>query len=222
MEPRARLTFDTRLCLPNHALFVGPTQSGKTTCCLHLLTSPHLFSPKPSRILFHYDQFQASYLDAKQSLAEQGIQLLLYKGMPDLNLDNYEPDSGQTILLIDDFSEETSSSSEISRIATNGRHRNLSLWLVWHSLYSKHAASRMICQNVRWYFFFPSLRLESQLRVFGSQMGIKPQLLDAFKKCREEETMQFRYVLVDGGPTVPDILRVRSHIHCADLQYCYF
>ena len=58
MEPRARLDFDPRITLPSHALFVGATQSGKTRLCLHLLSHPHLFHPKPSRILFHYDQFQ--------------------------------------------------------------------------------------------------------------------------------------------------------------------
>ena len=70
--------------------------------------------------------------------------------------------------------------------------------------------------------FFLPYGLKSQLRVFGSQLGIKPQLLAAFQKCKDEESNSFRYVLVDGGPTVPNVLRVRSHIHNADLQYCYF
>ena len=221
MEPRARLVFDNRVCLPNHALFIGPTQSGKTTLCLHLLTQPHLFNPKPARIIFHYDQFQDQYINAKNLLAKEGIEFLLYKGMPDKKLGDYDVSDGQTILLVDDFSEETSSSGSLAHIATNGRHKNISLWLVWHSLYSKHAASRIICQNVRYYFFLPSLRLESQLRVFGSQMGIKTQLLWAYKQCREQDE-KYRYVLVDGGPLVPDVLRVRSHIHCANEQFCYF
>ena len=177
MEPKERLEFDLRISLPSHALFVGATQSGKTTLCLHLLTHPELFNPKPTRIMFHYDQFQDSYLSAKHSLACQGIELLLYKGCSDISLDSIEKIPGQTILLIDDFSEETSSSNEIARIATNGRHKNISLWLVWHSLFSKHAASRIICQNVNWFFFLPSLRLESQLRTFGAQLGMKERAL---------------------------------------------
>ena len=209
-----------RIQLPSHALFVGATQSGKTRLCLHLLTNPQLFYPKPQRILFHYDQFQDTYLEAKALLALQGIELLLYKGCSDINLDSIEKLSGQTILLIDDFSEETSSSSEIARIATNGRHKNLSLWLIWHSLFSKHAASRVICQNVRWFFFLPSLRLESQLRTFGTQMGMKSRVLWAFAKCQEEVKEDHRYLLIDVGPATPDIMRLRSHIH-HPIQYCY-
>lgn len=220
MEPQARLDFDARITLPSHALFVGATQSGKTRLCLHLLENLHLFEPRPIRIIFHYDQFQESYLETKQKLAKEGVQLLLYKGFTDVRLDNIEKLDGQTILLIDDFSEETSSSKEIAHIATNGRHKNLSLWLVWHSLFCKHPESRRICQNIRWFFFLPSLRLESQLRSFGSQLGMKSRLLDAYAKCQEDLDEDHRYLLVDSGPRTPDILRLRSNIH-KDVQYCY-
>lgn len=220
MEPKERIDADLCIGLPSHALFIGATLSGKTRLCLHLLRNPHLFHPKPQRILYHYDQFQESYMDAKNHLAKEGIELLLYKGCSDITLDSIEKLPGQTILLIDDFSEETSSSNEIARIATNGRHKNLSLWLVWHSLFSKHAASRIICQNVRYFFFLPSLRLESQLRVFGSQLGMKNRLLHAYASCLEYSA-DHRYLVVDSGPLTPNILRLRSRIHCTDMQYCY-
>ena len=220
MEPRARINFDARLRLPGHALFTGATQSGKTRLCLHLLENTQLFEPKPRRILFHYDQFQDSYLETKRKLALEGVELLLFKGCSGISLESIEKIEGQTILLIDDFSEETSSSQEIARIATNGRHKNISLWLVWHSLFSRHAASRIICQNIRWFFFLPSLRLESQLRTFGSQLGMKNRLLWAYGKCQEDQSEDHRYLAVDVGPTTPDILRLRSNLHQTK-QFCY-
>ena len=220
MEPKARVEFDARIRLPGHALFVGATQSGKTRLCLHLLSHPELFYPKPQRILFHYDQFQESYLSAKHLLAKSDIELLLYKGCSDISLDSIDKSQGQTILLIDDFSEETSSSREIARIATNGRHQNISLWLVWHSLFSKHPASRVICQNIRWFFFLPSPRLEAQIRTFGSQLGMTKRIVAAYAKCQEDCEEDHRYLLVDVGPTTPDILRLRSAIH-KPIQYCY-
>ena len=223
MEPRARLQFDARIRLPSHALFVGATQSGKTRLCLHLLSKPELFEPKPARILFHYDQFQDAYLETKERLdKEHGIQLLLFKGCDGINLDDLDKSEGQTILLIDDFSEETSSSKEIARIATNGRHKNVSLWLVWHSLFAKHEASRRICQNVRWFFFLPSPRLESQLRTFGSQLGMTQRLLSAYAKCLEPDSSESapRYLVADVGPTTPDLLRLRTAID-GPIQYCF-
>ena len=155
-QPLACHDYDLRLQLPGHALIVGATQSGKTRLALHLLTNPHLFHPRPRRVLFYYDQFQQAYLDAKALLAGHGIELLLYKGCSELTLESFEKQPGHTILLIDDFSEETASSKEIARIATNGRHLNLSLWLIWHSLFTKHPSSRIITQNVRYMFFLPS------------------------------------------------------------------
>jgi hypothetical protein len=222
MEPTAKLEFDPRLQLPNHALFIGASQSGKTQLCLHLIRTPRLFNPKPKRIVFYYDQFQNSYLEAKCQLSTEGVELLLVKGCQDLTLEGIPRNpAGQTLVIIDDFSEETSSSNGIARIATNGRHQNISLWCVWHSLFSKHPASRVICQNIRWFFFLPSLRLESQLRTFGAQLGMKNLLLWAYAKCQEEEGSDFRYLLVDAGPRTPKLLRLRSHIHELSLQYCY-
>ena len=222
MEPRARLDFDARIQLPNHALFIGGTQSGKTRLCLKLLSEPQLFYPRPQRIVFHYDQFQDSYVETKTRLAQMGIELLLFKGCEGISLDSFEKLPGHTILLIDDFSEETSSSREIARIATNGRHKNLSLWLVWHSLFSKHPVSRIIVQNVRFAFFLPSLRLESQLRTFGSQLGMKDALIWAYKHCVAgvDATDGYRYLLVDMGPATPSIMRLRSRIH-TEIQSCF-
>lgn len=221
MEPRARLAFDARIQLPNHALFVGGTQSGKTRLCLRLLSDPSLFHPKPVRIVFHYDQFQEIYVQAKTLLAAKGVELLLFKGCSDINLDSIDKLPGHTILLIDDFSEHTSSSDAIARIATNGRHKNISLWLVWHSLFSKHPASRIIVQNVRFAFFLPSLRLESQLRTFGSQLGMRDAMLWAYRECLEDDNADgYRYLLVDLGPATPSIMRLRSRIH-QEIQSCF-
>ena len=220
MEPVATVTGEATLSLPNHALFVGASQSGKTRLCLHLLSNPQLFSPIPKLIIYHYDQFQDSYLKTKTHLASQGIELRLKKGCSGISLENMTKHSFQTLLLIDDFSEESASNAEIARIATNGRHMNLSLWLVWHSLYSKHAASRVICQNLRWFFFLPSPRLESQLRSLGSQLSMCKLLLWAFRTCQEDEDEEYKYLLLDVGPRTPNILRLRSHIHRM-LPYCY-
>lgn len=195
--------------------------SGKTTLCLNLLTNPSLFTPPPSRILFFYDQMQEKYLEAKRHLASHGIDLLLYKGFPTLSLESIPDLPGQTLILVDDFSEAASASKELARIATNGRHRRISLWIVLHSLYNKSPESRTIMQNTRWFFFLPSLRLASQLRTFGIQMGLHERLSYAFKRCQEESDLKNRYIVVDSGPRTPDTLRVRSGIDNTQVQYCF-
>ena len=212
---------DMRLALPNHALIVGPSQSGKTTLCLNLLTQPDIFSPKPARILFFYDQYQPSYQEAKDALADMGVELLLYRGFTVPDLDDLFPaeDGGQTILLVDDFSEESSASQNIARIATNGRHKNLSIWLIWHQLFSRHPASRTISQNVRYCFFLPSIRLESQIATLGSQLNMRSALVAAFKACAN---VPHGYLMLDLGPGVLPMLRMRTCIDGKDRQVCFF
>ena len=220
MEPKLKVECDLSIILPSHALFVGATQSGKTRLCLHLLSNPELFNPKPTRILFHYDQYQDSYMDAKNKLKKLNIELLLYKGCSGIELDAIDKKPGQTILFIDDFSEETSSSKEISRIATNGRHKNISLWLVWHSLFSSNSASRTITQNMSLIFCLPSPRLESQLGTFGNQLGMKIALINAYRKCTANRDEKYPYLLIDLSPSKPSIFRLRSNVH-ENVQYCY-
>lgn len=220
MEPKTRLTTDLRIQLPCHSLFVGGSLSGKTHLCLRLLSNPDLFRPKPKLIHFHYDILQSDYLTLKENLSKLDIELRLIQGCSDISLESLEKIDGQTIVVIDDFTEETSSSKAIARIATNARHLDVSLWLVWHSLYMNTTTSRTITQNMCHIFCLPSPRLASQLRTFGSQLGLRDAVVKAYKACLEEENRDDRYLLIDLTPNKPSILRLRSRIH-ASLQYCY-
>ena len=212
--------FDLRLGLPNHALFVGATQSGKTRLCLYLLSQTRLFVPKPRRILFFYEQWQEAYEMVKKELTDQGIDVQFFDEFSADSIASIDKSDGQTILVVDDYSEETSASKEVAKIATNGRHKNISLWLIWHSLFTKYPASRLIVQNVRWFFFLPSLRLESQLRIFGSQLCMKNEIISAYKSCSDDCSNQFRYLLLDAGPETPTILRLRTNVDSL-YQHCF-
>ena len=218
MDPVMRVEFDMRIRLPVHALFVGASMSGKTRLVLHILSRPELLDPQPKTVIFYYDQLQKCYLEVKSLLASKGITMHLRRGH-DVNLDDLPHNDHQTIVLIDDASEETAASKEIARIATNGRHKNISLWLIWHSLFTRHPTSRIISQNMGLFFFLPSLRLESQLRTLGAQLGMQKRLLTAYRRAVESDS-DHRYLLLDLTPNVPPLLRLRSHIH-QPVQYCY-
>ena len=101
--------------------------------------------------------------------------------------------------------------------------RNLSLWLIWHSLYSKHAASRLTTQNLSYFFFLPSVRLTSQLHTMDSQLRMHGKLVQAYKLATVEtpaEATDHRYLLVDLSPRAHPLLRLRSQIH-KDVQVVY-
>ena len=213
-DPRATIDFDPRIKLPSHVLFVGASMSGKSRLAFRLC-QPDMLVELPKRVIIMYQMYQELYATTKSKLENAGVDVQLRRGHEVL-LDDLPNDS---LVIIDDAFEETAASKEIARIATAGRHKNISLWLIWHSLYSRHQNSRVISQNMGLYFLLPSPRLGSQLRTFGSQLGMKCRILDAYEQILNDQD-EHRYVLVDLSANVPELLRVRSHIHQC-VQYCY-
>ena len=213
-DPRATVEFDRRIKLPSHALFVGASMSGKSRLAFRLC-QPDMLVTLPKRVIIMYQMYQDLYSAAKTSLEKAGVEVQLKRGH-ELQLDDLPEDS---LVIVDDAFEETASSKEVARITTAGRHKGISLWLIWHSLYSRHPNSRIISQNMGLYFLLPSPRLGSQLRTFGSQLGMKRRILDAYGKILNDQD-EHRYVLVDLSANVPDLLRVRSHVHRC-VQFCY-
>ena len=211
MDPLMEKDFDLRLQLPNHALFVGASMSGKTRLVLHLLSKIETLCPIPRTVLFYYDQYQDQYEQLKSLLALKGVEMILREGSS-LSLKDLEKKQHQTLIIIDDATEETASSPEIAKITTNGRHKNCSLWLIWHSLFSKHPASRMITQNVAYLFFLPSVRLTSQIYTLDGQLRYKGALVSAYKQAVTNQEAEHRYLLVDLASATPSEFRLRSDV----------
>ena len=211
MDPLKTLSFDLRLKLPNHALFVGASMSGKTRLVIHLLQNIDILCPVPKTILFLYDQYQDIYEEIKRNLWKKGVEMSLQEGAS-IKLENIEKRQHQSLVIIDDASEETASSMDIAKITTNGRHKNLSIWLIWHSLYSKHAASRLITQNISYLFFLPSVRLVSQIHTLDSQLRCKGALVSAYNLAIEDDEAEHKYLLLDLAPSTPSTFRLRARI----------
>ena len=185
--------------------------SGKTRLVLHLLRNIHVMNPVPKTILFLYDQYQTEYEEIKQSLKTNGIEMTL-REWTSLKLEDLDKKDHQTLVIIDDASEVTASSFDIAKIVTNGRHKNVSLWLVWHSLYSKHPASRLITQNVSYIFLLPSVRLTSQVHVLDSQLRSNGALVSSYKQAIDMQDLPHRYLLLDLAANTPSKLRYRTSI----------
>lgn len=214
--------FDLRLQLPNHALLVGGTMSGKTTLLLKILSkADQCFHPIPKTIFLYYDQHQEVYETLKHRLAQVGIDVSLRQGGGNLSLEDFEKHEHQSLLVIDDAGEQTAASQAISKIATNGRHKNLSLWLIWHSLFSKNPASRVIAQNSAFVFFLPSPRLASQIHSLDSQLRYSGALSQAYADACEEEDHDSRFLLLDLSATTPNAFRMRSRVTDQNAQIIY-
>lgn len=213
------IDFDTRLQLPNHMLVVGMTMSGKSRLVMRLLSDIDRFDPVPRTVYFYYDQYQDMYTDVQTSLAARGVDMILRHGC-NVKLDDFEKHDHQTLVIVDDATEATSSSSDVAKMCTNARHKRLSLILCWHSLYSKHPASRLITQNISYFFFLPAVRLTSQLYTLDTQLRLKGKLVDSYALAISDMSVDYRHLLLDISPNSQPQFRLRSCVH-SDIQVAY-
>ncbi len=215
--------FDKHLGLPAHSLIIGASLSGKTTLLIQMLKeAPRLFTPVPKLVMFYYDQYQEQYGQAQEHLAQAGIQMELHRGS-DVSLqelEDYVPKNEQTLLIIDDATQTSSTSKNLADIAMNGRHLGISLVLCWHTLFPGSQVARTINQNMHYFFFLPCPRAKGQMEAFGRQAGMGKRLLAAYDLCLNQEH-PCRYLLVDMKPSTPDLLRLRSRILPSDGFYQY-
>jgi hypothetical protein len=215
--------FDKRLKLPAHALYVGATLSGKSHLLLRILKqAPEIFNPVPKLILLYYAEEQDEYEEAMRQIQAKGIAMELHQGC-DLDLAelaNYVPKDGQTLVIVDDATEATSKSTKIANIFMNGRHKKISLWLMWHTLFPGTQQSRDINQNVGYYFLLPCPRARGQIQCLGNQIGMGKRLPAAYDMCRTQPKDD-RYLLLDLTADTPEQLMVRSKIVDSAYQYAY-
>jgi len=227
MEPIAETNFNLKIPLPTHSIVCGSTNSGKTSLVLRLLSNPDIFSPRPKRVLYYYDTWQDAYSITKDLLESYGIEMLFYKGIHGLSMAQFESSDkvgkgkGESIIVIDDFSLESSSSKDIAKMVTNIRHLHCSLFIILHFLFSKSEYSRIILQNVGFVFVLPSPRLSSQLKTFGQQLSMAAKLMAAYEDaCFGPNRDEFPYLVIDLRAGTPSLFRLRCNIE-SDPQHVY-
>ena len=114
---------------------VGPSGSGKTKLIFQMLTSG-TFQPKFDKIYYFYQHYQDIY-DAMLSHLHniEFIQCIDFQMIANL------PSDGSTYLLIfDDACTEISKSKEFVKLATAGRHKNISVIYIKHNFFHKSSA----------------------------------------------------------------------------------
>ena len=168
-------------------LVVGPRQSGKTYFVQQILEN--------NRIVY-----SECYEKLKKSL---GKSIRFERGVPELseNLCEINPQYNN-IIILDDLMAEATDSPVVSRLFTQGRHRNASVILLLQNMFPKGKYNTDISRNAQYLALFRSPSDWKRIGIIGERIfdNNRVHFMNAYYKETEK---LYGYLLVDNKPGTP-------------------
>ena len=154
-------------------LVVGPSQCGKTYFVEQLLTNNCLKYPskKPRRIYRFYNQWQPRYASLKSTF---GDEIQFTQGLPTLSEDLHEiSPKFNNVLVFDDLMSQATDSPVLSKLFTQGRHRNASTILLLQNMFPKGKFNTDISRNAQCMILFRSPSDREQIDILAERIFAK-------------------------------------------------
>ena len=152
---------------PTTCLVSGPTGCGKTIFVSRLLTSPGMISPKPSRIIWFYSEWQTIYSDISSKLniefVKNGNILQIYESLNS---------AVENLIILDDqmSSGDVAQKKQTVKLFTQGsHHRNLTVIYIVQNLFDQGSWSRTISLNSQYIVVFKNPRDSAQINYLAQQ-----------------------------------------------------
>ena len=206
-EPYPDFMFRHKLSL----LVVGPSQSGKTVFVEQILTRDRIVyeTNKPRRILWYYSQWQDRYEALKSAI---GKDIKFFRGLPTFQEDLREIDPKyNNVIIFDDLMAEAIESPIVSRLFTQGRHRNASVILLLQNMFPKGKFNTDISRNAQYMALFRSPSDRKQIGIVAERMFDKNR--QRFMTAYYHETERpYGYIFVDNKPDTAANKQVLSDI----------
>ena len=201
---------------PYSMMVVGPSQCGKTHFVHQLLTHKCIAYPnkKPVRVVWCYNQWQPQYDEIERGL---GSKIRFFQGVPELENDLSEiKTSKHTIIVLDDLMAEAKDSPVVSKLFTQGRHRNASVILLLQNMFPKGKYNTDISRNATYKVLFRSPGDRKQIDIMADQTFAKdrPRFMQAYHK---ETARPYGYIVVDNHPRTTSEHQVVGNV----LRDCY-
>ena len=189
---------------PFSMLVVGPTQSGKTDFVEQMLTNPILRFPtdREARVTWFYNHWQPRYEAMEREL---GSHIEFERGLPDWSesLQELNPEIHH-ILVFDDLMNQAVNSPILSRLFTQGRHRNASVILLMQNMFPKGRYNTDISRNAQYLVLFRSPSDRKQINTIADRIFAENRF--KFMQIYSKATsVPYGYVLIDNHPsTAPE------------------
>ena len=189
---------------PFSMLVVGPTQSGKTHFVEQMLTTPLMAFPADQevQVTWFYNQWQPRYKALNKDL---GPQIEFEQGLPDWSetLQELNPKIHH-VLVFDDLMNQAVNSPILSRLFTQGRHRNASVILLMQNMFPKGKYNTDISRNAQYLVLFRSPSDRKQVNMIAERIFAKDRskFMQVYSKATQ---VPYGYVLIDNHPcTAPE------------------
>ena len=111
--------------------------------------------------------------------------------------------------MFDDSCEENFNDKEFSKLATAGRHKNISVIYIKHNLSQQSKRSRTIDLNTTHIILFKSTRDIQQIGFIGRQLNNTQFLEDSYELATKQP---FGHLLIHLDPKTSEVLRYCSNI----------
>ena len=154
-------------------LVVGPSQCGKTYFVEQLFTKNCIKYPskKPRGIYWFYNQWQPRYTTLNSALADE---IQFTQGLPDLSEDLREiSPKFNNLLVFDDLMLRATDSPVLSKLFTQGRHRNGSTILLLQNMFPKGKFNTDISRNAQYMALFRSSSDRKQIDIIAERIFAK-------------------------------------------------
>ena len=195
---------------PFTATLAGPTSCGKTSLLFEILKrSQEKIEPSPDKIYWFYKRWQPLYSMMMECISN----IEFIRGIPtDINDDDYFDSEYNNLLIFDDLMENTTNSSAIAELYTEGsHHRNLSVINLVQNLYHKGKQNRTINLNNHYIILFKNPRDQLIPTYIARQMY--PENNKHFiNKYKEATKPPYGYLLIDLKQDTDDLKRLQTNI----------
>ena len=183
-------------------LVVGPSQSGKTYFVQQILENNRIVydEQKRIRIFWYYNQWQDCYDSLRKSV---GKRIQFERGLPELSENMSEIHTRyNNIIVLDDLMAEATDSPVVSRLFTQGRHRNASVILLLQNMFPNGKFNTDISRNAQYLALFLRPSDRKQIGIVGERMFDKNRVhfMNAYYKETEKP---FGYLVMDNKPDTP-------------------
>ena len=201
-------------------LVVGPSQCGKTHFVEKILTKNCIHYPnmKRTHIVWYYNQWQPRYKSLQSTL---GDVIHFSQGLPDLSDDLHEINPKlNNILVFDDLMAQATDSPVLSKLFTQGRHRNASVILLLQNMFPKGKFNTDISRNAQYLILFRSPSDRKQIDMIAERIFAKdrPNFMTVYGKVTAKP---YGYVLIDNQPKTPSENQVVSEVFDQCKRYPY-